>query len=135
MNKTGFTLQNIIFFIKILGVQGDVTLSTCLMTMVFQFSSGLAFRAHQATASHKFFSRYIRSLSFSRSGLVSWPTKITPTIHKTLLAIKPRPLIYKSMALAGLGLSLATWNKPAIRCEGMLLITRFNAHTEAPTCK
>jgi len=93
---------------------GDVTFSTCLMTMIFQFSSGLAFRAHPASASHKFFPRYIRSLSFARSGLVSWPT---PTIHKTLLANKPRPLIYKSMALAGLGLSLATWNKPAIRCE------------------
>ena len=92
--------------------------------MVFQIASRLGFRqlfhGRSLTGSHNFqhFFPY-----FTRSSLV-WPTKTTPTIHnlKTALINRPKPFsfsMFKSIALAGLGVSLATWNKPAIRCEGM----------------
>ena len=76
----------------------------------------------------QFFPYLTRGLSGSRSGLlVLWPTKITPTVQKTGL-IKPPPFslsVCKSVALAGLGLGLVTWNKSTIRCEGMCLMTRI----------
>ena len=89
--------------------------------MVFQMASRLGFRqlfhGRSVTGSQHFFPY------FTRSSLV-WQTKITPTIHnlKTASINKSKPFslsMFKSIALAGLGVSLATWNKPAIRCEGM----------------
>ena len=99
--------------------------------MVFLFASRLGFRhffhGHPVIGSHnfQFFPYFARS---SRNGLLLWPTKIAPTTHnlKTALINKPRPFslsISKSIALAGLGISLATWNKPAIRCDGMCRIS------------
>ena len=105
--------------------------------MIFQLSSSrlgfhYLFHGHPTTVSHsfqRFFPYFTRSLSVSRSGLLVWPTKITSTVQKIGLINKPRPFsssISKSIALAGLGLGLATWNKSAIRCEGMCPMTSFS---------
>lgn len=106
--------------------------------MAFLFASRLGFRhffnGHPFTGSHIIQPYFTRS---SRSGLLAWPTKITPTVHnlKTALINKPRPSslsIAKSIALAGLGVGFATWNKPAIRCDGMCLMTGY--HIKASAC-
>ena len=93
------------------------------------------FHGHPAVGSHilPYFTKNLRS------GLLLWPTKTAPTIHNLKTAFKlinkPRPFplsISKSIALAGLGISLATWSKPAIRCDGMCLMTGY--HIKTSTC-
>src|SRR5882762_8348154 len=98
------------------------------------FASRLGFRhffhGHPVIGSHnlqQLFPYFARS---SRSDLLLWPTKIAPTLKtafklttRNLNKTKPFSLsISKNIALAGLGISLATWSKPAIRCDGMFLI-------------
>lgn len=120
----------------------NVTVTSRKALMVFLFASRLGFRhffhGHPVIGSHnlqQFFPYFTRS---SCSGLLLWPTKIAPTVHnlKTALINKPRPFslsISKSIALAGLGISLATWNKPAIRCDGMCLMTEYHAKLQLAT--
>jgi hypothetical protein len=127
--------SRVIWYLWLAGCNAGVT-----SLMIFQLSSSRLFHhlfhGHPTTASHsfqRFFPYFTRSLSVSRSGLLVWPTKINPTVQKIGLINKPRPFsssILKSIALAGLGLSLATWNKSAIRCEGMYLVTSFGIHTK-----